>query len=554
MPKHLSLIALLILSTTQMAFASPLSNGLAVSEKRVASEVGANILREGGNAIDAAVAIGYALAVTNQCCGNIGGGGFATIHLANGKNIFLNFREKAPLKAYKEMYLDKQGKALSEQSLVGYRAVGVPGTVLGLETIREKYGKLSRAKVIAPAIKLANDGFQVTTYDAKQFQEFAGDFAKQPNVAAIFLRNGKPYEAGEILKQKDLARTLQTISVEGPKAFYHGAITQKIVTASEQHGGLLTLNDFAKYNVEWMKPIYCTYRGYEIISSPPPSSGGVTLCEMLNILENFPLAKMGYRTPESTYTIIEAMHYGYLDRNNKLGDPDFVKNPTDQLIQKKYAKTISERIEKKMQAPVAEPQHTETIDTTHYSVIDKEGNAVAVTYTLNGFFGAEVMAKDTGFFLNDQMDDFAIAPNTPNKFGLVQSDQNAISGGKRPLSSMTPTIIMKNGKIRYVLGSPGGSRIITADLLTIINLIDYNMPLLAAINAPRFHFQVQPDAVELEPAALAPDTILALQKMGYKFKPQTTWGAVEAIAVDPMTQQVTGANDYRRPDGAAVSE
>lgn len=525
--------------------------GMVVSENKIASQIGSDILRAGGNAIDAAVAVGYALAVVNPCCGNIGGGGFMTIHLAKGKDIFLNFREKAPLNIKKILYLDEKGKPIADKTTTGYLAVAVPGTVLGLDTALQKYGTMSRKQVMSPAIQLAERGYIITAYEAKQFQAFANDFRTQPNVASVFLKNGHSYRRGERFIQTDLANTLKLISDKGPSAFYHGPIAKAIVTASQMRGGVLTLSDFARYNVEELPPIRCDYLGYTIISAPPPSSGGTMLCEMLNILENFPLNTLGYHTAKSSRLIIEAMRYAYTDRN-QLGDPHFVNNPIDQLLSKNYAQQISERI--KNDTPITFNQtilNQEKTDTTHYSIMDKNGNAVAVTYSLNGFFGARVIADHTGFFLNNEMDDFSISSGIANKFGLIQSDKNIVAPGKRPLSSMTPTIITKNGKVFMVLGSPGGPRIITAVLLTILNIIDYQFSLQQAINAPRFHYQGQPDIVEAEPLAFSFLTTKRLEHMGYQISTQNTWAAIEAIMVNP-NNELTGANDNRRPDGAAI--
>jgi gamma-glutamyltranspeptidase/glutathione hydrolase len=525
---------------------------MVVSEQRLASQIGVDILRAGGNAVDAAVAVGYALAVVNPCCGNIGGGGFMTIHLTNGQNIFLNFREKAPLAATPNMYLDKQGNVIPDKSTTGYAAVAVPGTVLGLDTALEKYGTMTRAQVMAPAIKLAEQGFVLTAADAKLLIAKATDFKQQINVAKIFLKNGQAYQAGDRLIQADLANTLKQIAITGPDVFYKGPIAQKIVAASQTQGGLLTLKDFADYNVTELKPIQCSYRGYTIISAPPPSSGGVIQCEMLNILEGYPLHDLGYQSPQSVHYIVEAMRYAFADRNEKLGDPVFVNNPVQQLISKTYAKQLRNKI---AATPVGVIKNNnlqlhEQTDTTHYSVVDRKGNAVAVTYTLNGFFGARVIAGDTGFFLNDEMDDFTTKPGSTNKFNVVQGTANAIAPGKRPLSSMAPTIVLKNKKLFMVLGSPGGPRIITTNLLTILNVIDYDMNIQQAIDAPRFHHQWLPDVIYTEPDTFSATTLQALTVMGYRFMPQTTWGAEEAILLDGGT--LYGANDKRRPAGAAI--
>lgn len=543
------LLALILLIINFSVFAG-YKNGMVVSEHKLASEVGINILKKGGNAIDAAVAVGYALAVVNSCCGNIGGGGFMTIHLADGKNIFLNFREKAPLKATASMFENSH----QDSTTVGYLSVGVPGTVLGLDTVLKKFGTMSRKQVMAPAIALAENGYTVSNYEAALFSQFKADFAKQPNVAAIFLKNGETYKSGERLIQKDLAKSLRAIAQSGTNVFYKGYIATDIVAASNENDGILSLADFAKYNIEFLEPINCNFHGYTIISAPPPSSGGVTLCEMLNILENFPLQRYGHGSIDATIATVEAMRHAYLDRNAKLGDPDFVKNPVKELISKNYAKNISNIILNDIGNPVPAKEISvpELPDTTHYSVLDKKGNAVAVTYTLNGFFGALVIPKDLGFFLNNEMDDFTTQKGRANKFGLIQSDANAIAPGKRPLSSMTPTIIMKNNKLFMILGSPGGPRIITSVLLTILNVIEYKFDLQQAVDTPRIHFQAYPDLIYPEPGAINFYNQLILEYLNYNIAPTNVWSAVEAIMIDPISGTVVGANDVRRPDGAAL--
>lgn len=530
--------------------------GMVVSEQQLASQAGLAVLKAGGNAIDAAVAVGYALAVVNPCCGNIGGGGFMTIHFADGKNIFLNFREKASSKASPNMFLDAKGNVIPQKSMEGYLAVGVPGTVLGLDTALKKYGTMNRKQVMQAAIDLADNGYVLTPYAVNLINNNLSPYFKtQSNIAAIFSKNNKPYQAGDILKQKELGKTLQEISKKGPKIFYQGNIAKEIVNASKKNGGILSLKDFADYTVEERKPIECNYQGYAIISSPPPSSGGVTLCEITNILEKYSLGKSHFHSAHDVHFIVEAMRYAFADRNNHLGDPNFVNNPVDKLISKKYAKTIQDKILENHAATDMTPEVKithESLNTTHYSVVDKKGNAVSVTYTLNSFFGAKVIAGNTGFFLNNEMDDFTSKPGTANQFGLVQDAANSIQPGKRPLSSMTPTIILKNKKIFMVLGSPGGPRIITATLETLLNVIDYKMNIQQAVNAPRFHHQWLPDKIDYEPNAFSIDTIKQLGKMGYQLKLQKTWGAVEAILRDPVDGRLYGANDNRRPDGEAV--
>ncbi len=531
---------------------------MVVTEQALASQVGARILKNGGNAIDAAVAVGYALAVVYPCCGNIGGGGFMTIHTAKGKNIFINFREKAPLAAKKDMYLDKDGNVTENLSTTGYLAVGVPGTVLGFETALKKYGTMTRQQVMAPAIQLAQQGFILTQGDVKALSDDIQAFKKEPNVASIFLKkNQQPYRAGDRLIQKELAHTLTLISVKGPAIFYRGEIANAIVKASNENDGILSKKDFANYTVELLSPLYCTFHNYTIISSPPPSSGGVTLCEILNIIERYPLKTYGFHTAKSTHYLVEAMRYAFYDRNNHLGDPDFVKNPVEQLISKDYADQIREKILDNQATPSSDlsgkPPLQESTETTHYSIVDSFGNAVSVTYTLNAMFGAKVIAGETGFFLNDEMDDFTAKPGVVNQFGLTQGEANAIAPGKRPLSSMTPTIILKGKKIIMVVGSRGGPRIITSTLEAILNTLVYGMTIQQAVNAPRFHHQWMPDTIYVEPNTFSASTKDALSEMGYQLTLSEPWGAVEAIYINPKTNKIEGANDNRQPQGAAVS-
>jgi gamma-glutamyltranspeptidase/glutathione hydrolase len=529
--------------------------GMVVSEQKLASQIGLDILKAGGNAVDAAVAVGYALAVVNPCCGNLGGGGFMTLHLATGNDVFINFRERAPLAARTNMYLNVDGKIIPGKSTTGYLAVAVPGTVLGLETALKEYGSMTRAQVMAPAVKLAEQGFVLTAGDVKFLTMFTGQFKSSPDIAAIFLKNGQPYQVGDLLQQKELAKSLQLIATQGPKAFYDGPIAQQIVDASEMHGGILSRQDFSKYSAEIENPVKCNYRGYSVISAPPPSSGGTTLCEILNILEAYPLAAMGYQSIQSTHYIIEAMRFSFYDRNNKLGDPDFITNPVTQLTSKEYAAKIRKKIKITVATPstelTADTMH-EGVNTTHYSIIDKAGNAVAVTYTLNSYFGAMVIAQGTGFFLNNEMDDFTSSPNQPNQFGLMQGENNKIEPGKRPLSAMSPTIILDNNQPMMVVGSPGGPRIINATLLTILNVIDFGMTIQQAVDAHRFHHQWLPDVVEIEPNTFSVDTMHQLNQMGYQFSMINPFGAVEAIYIDPKTKKIYGGSDSRRSAGLAA--
>jgi gamma-glutamyltranspeptidase/glutathione hydrolase len=553
------------------------AEGMVVTAQHLASDVGAAILRQGGNAVDAAVAVGYALAVTHPCCGNLGGGGFMTIHLADGRNTFINFREKAPLAARADMFLDARGNPVSGKSLSGYLAAGVPGTVLGLETARREYGTLPRSLLMAPSIRLAQDGFILTRGDVDELEVGTAEFGAQPNVAAIFLRQGAPFKPGERLVQKNLAATLRAIADGGPQVFYRGAIADAVAASSRANGGLLTQKDFAAYEVTESAPISCAYRGYTILSAPPPSSGGVAVCEMLRVLEGYPLKALGFHSSDSVHLMTEAMRYAYRDRNTYLGDPAFVENPIARLLSMHHAEAIRARILPHRATPSSTLGDDAAVDsaaadekatTTHYSVVDAKGNAVSVTYTINDDFGAKVIAGDTGFFLNDEMDDFAAKPGTANLFGLVQGKANAIAPGKRPLSSMTPTVVLKDGKPLLIVGAPGGSRIITTVLEIIINVIDHGMTLQEAVDAPRVHHQWLPDTLAGEPFAFSADTVKALSRMGYHVVPLEPWGAgnaAEAIGIAPADAAqakalgfprpglLYGASDSRAPAGSAAS-
>jgi gamma-glutamyltranspeptidase/glutathione hydrolase len=561
---------------TPVLAAAPLplesTEGMVVTAQHEASDVGAAVLRQGGNAIDAAVAVGYALAVTHPCCGNLGGGGFMTIHFADGRNTFINFREKAPQAATANMYLDAAGNAVSAKSLNGYLAVGVPGTVMGLETARQQYGTLPRAALIAPAIRLAADGFLVTRGDVDVLEDATQEFRGQPNVAAIFLKHGETLQPGDRLVQKDLAATLRAISDGGPDAFYRGAIPAAVAAASRAGGGILTAEDFAAYTITEAAPITCRYRGYTIVSAPPPSSGGVTLCEMLQVLANFPLKTLGFHSAASIHAMTEAMRFAYKDRNTYLGDPAFVQNPIERLLSPAHSQEIRAQIHAGHATPSSSLKGRAAGDerptTTHYSVADKLGNVVSVTFTINDDFGAKVIAGNTGFFLNDEMDDFTAKPGVPNLFGLVQGEANAIAPGKRPLSSMTPTLVLKDGKPVLIVGTPGGSRIITTVLEVIVNVIDHGMTLQEAVDAPRIHHQWLPDTVAGEPFAFSADTARALTAMGYKVVELEPWGAgnaAEVIGIAPADAKAAlalgfprparfyGAADSRAPAGSAAA-
>lgn len=541
-------------------------HGMVVTAQHLASEVGVEVLKKGGNAVDAAVAVGYALAVVYPNAGNIGGGGFMTIRFKDGRSTFLDFRERAPLASTKTMYLDNDGKPVKGASLDGYLAVGVPGSVAGFEMAREKYGTLTRQDLMAPAIRYARDGFVLEQGDVAALEGGAERLAMDPVAAAIFLKpDGKPYAIGERLIQADLAAALSAISDQGRDAFYKGAIADAIVKASAEKGGILAKADFEAYAVRELEPVTCNYRGYEITSSPPPSSGGVIICEILNVLEGYPLSYLGTGSAETVRIMVEAMRHAYVDRNSALGDPDFVDNPVEKLLDKNYAKEIREKIDP-FRAGVSQDLMPkgfgESQETTHYSIVDNDGNAVAVTYTLNGSFGAAVVADGTGILLNNEMDDFTQKPGVPNLYGLVQGEANAIEPRKTPLSSMSPTIVAKGGKPFMVIGSPGGSRIITITLEAIVNVVDHGMNIQEAVDAPRIHHQWLPDTVFIEPFGLSPDTEKLLAGMGYRLDvTDTTWGQAAGILVGGKSladiekgggARYNGAIDSRAASGKAI--
>jgi gamma-glutamyltranspeptidase/glutathione hydrolase len=542
---------------------------MVASVHELASRVGIEMMQSGGNAIDAAVATGFALAVVHPQAGNLGGGGFLLLRKASGETHFIDFREKAPAAATENMYLDAQGNVLPESSkdssLVGYRSIGVPGSVAGLVYAEEKYGKLSLEKVIAPAIKIARDGFAFVFEDTQDLKkdEYLAEF---PESKRIFLREGNYYQPGELFKQPELARTLERIA-RNPDDFYHGAMARELAAAIRKGGGLVTAADLAAYGVKEREPIRGSYRGYEIISAPPPSSGGVALVEILNILEGFDLTKLGNRSADAIQLEVEAFRRAFYDRADFMGDPDFAKIPVAQLIDKKYAAAWRESIDikhasvsKDLKRPafgdlerVAQSRAVvirEPENTTHYSVVDAEGNAVAVTTTLNNSFGSRITAEGLGFLLNDEMDDFAAKQGVPNTYGLIQGPANAIGPGKRPLSAMTPTIVLKDGKPFLVIGSPGGPTIITTVANVLIGVADFSLDIAEAVNAPRFHNQWLPDGILVEDR-LSPDTMNILRSKGHKLKVEHFWGDGECIMIDPKTGERLGASDGRN-NGKAV--
>lgn len=539
------------------------SKGMVATVRPEASKAGVAIMQQGGNAIDAAVAIGFALAVVYPDAGNIGGGGFLLFRRPEGEVHFLDYREKAPAKAAANMYLDGKGNVVPDMSIIGYKAIGVPGSVAGLAYAQKHWGKLTLKQVMEPAIRLARDGFVLDYEEAKSFHD--SQLAQFPESHRIFQRDGEFYQQGDLFKQPELAKTLERIA-ENPDDFYHGQIAREIAASIQKGGGLITVDDLAHYEVKERQPIRGSYRGYEIISAPPPSSGGIALAEILNILEGYDLAKEGDRSAESIHLTAEAFQRAFFDRAEFLGDPDFSKIPVAQLIDKRYGNAWRDTIPLRRATPstslrrpavfsqldsyasshpqpssVREPEHT-----THYSVVDPEGNAVSVTTTLNDAFGSRVTAEGLGFLLNNEMDDFTTKPGVPNMYGLIQGPANAVSPDKRPLSAMTPTIVLKNGKLFLVLGSPGGPTIITTVANVLMGVVDYGLNIQQAVNAPRFHDQWMPDQIEVEAVGISPDTIGILEHMGHKIKmSRGYWGDAECIAVDDKTGELLGASDGR---------
>ena len=552
------------------------SHGIVVSVHELASRAGVEVMQAGGNAIDAAVATGFALAVVHPPAGNLGGGGFMLIRMADGKTHFLDYREKAPAAATRDMYLDAQGNVIEGASEYGYKAIAVPGSVAGMVYAQQKYGKLTLKQVIAPAIRLAREGYALTWAETRDMRDdhYLGKF---PESRRVFQRDGNYYQTGEIFRQPELARTLERIAAK-PDDFYHGALARELAAAMQKGGGLITADDLAQYEVKEREPVRGTYRGYEIISAPPPSSGGTVLLESLNILEGYDLAKMGNRSAQSIHYTTEAFRRAFFDRAEFMGDPDFSKLPVAQLIDKKYGAAWQDSIDANHASPSsglkrpaifneleqyaashAQPAaKRESPHTTHYSVVDAEGNAVAVTTTINDWWGSRVTADGLGFLMNDEMDDFSSKPGVPNADGLIQGAANAIGPGKRPLSSMTPTIVARAGKTVLVLGSPGSSKIITTVANVLMGVVDYGMNIQEAVNAPRFHNQWLPDALNVE-QWFSPDTVQSLQKMGYNVvfglhdgaDVSPYWSDAECIAIDQKTGDRLGASDGRN-NGKAV--
>ncbi|MGH9602391.1 MAG: gamma-glutamyltransferase [Terriglobales bacterium] len=577
-PLILLLLAAILLPAAQPLHAAGMrpahaGKAMVASGHELASQAGVEMVRAGGNAVDAAVATGFALAVVHPQAGNLGGGGLLLLRFADGRVHFLDFREKAPAAAARDMYLDAQGNVIEKASEIGYRAIAVPGSVAGLAYAQKKWGKLSLRRVMAPAIRLARQGFVLAYEDAEDLRD--KDLEKFPASRRIFQRDGNYYQQGEIFRQPELARTLERIA-KNPSDFYRGAMARELAAAMQRGGGLITEADLASYEVKEREPVRGTYRGYEVISAPPPSSGGIALIEALNILEGYDLARLGNRSADSIHLTAEAFRRAFFDRAQFLGDPDFSPIPVAQLIDKRYAAAWRQELDPQhatISADLRRPAGifneldrtagilpgavAESAHTTHYSVVDAGGNAVSVTTTLNDSLGSRVTADGLGFLMNNEMDDFSVKPGVPNLYGLIQGPANAVGPGKRPLSAMTPTFVLKDGKLLLVLGSPGGPRIITTVANVLMGVIDYGLDIQEAVNAPRFHHQWLPDWLYLERTGFSPDTRRALVERGHKFNPRDPvypsgyWSDGQCIAIDPKTGERLGGSDLRNNGKAA---
>lgn len=539
-------------------------HAMVASTSRVASQIGADVMKRGGNAVDAAVAVAFALAVVYPEAGNLGGGGFMLIRFHGGKTIAIDYREVAPLAATREMYVDARGELIKGEgsSTVGYRAPGVPGTVAGLEMALKKYGsgRLTWAQLIEPARRLAAQGFKLSYRVIGSLKDHERKLSQYEDSRKIFLNNGNSYGEGDVLRQPELAATLKRLQRNGAREFYRGQTARLIAEEMKRHNGLITLKDLQSYRPKERTPLRSTYRGHEIISMPPPSSGGAVLMEMLNILEGYDLGTMNPLSAEKYHLMIEAMRRAYADRAEYMGDPDFASVPVAGIISKSYAARQRSTIKPDRASTSAEirggqPEENKTGETTHFSVIDPQGNVVANTYTLNDLYGSGVTVKGTGVLLNDEMDDFTAMPGTPNLWGVIQGERNRIAPAKRPLSSMTPTIVLRrDGSLWFAVGARGGARIINAVLQIIINIIDHNMNIQQAIDAPRIHHQWFPDTVRYEPFGLSADTRLALESRGHKFAEATSprnIASAEGVMIEEGTGMRLGASDPRN-DGLPV--
>ncbi len=522
-------------------------HGMVVADEPLAADVGVAVLKSGGNAVDAAVAVGFALAVTHPYAGNLGGGGFMLLRLADGRSTFIDFRERAPEKATRDMYLDTQGNP-TQDSVDGWRAVGVPGSVRGFALAQFKYGSQKWDALIAPAIALASKGFALS-YKSAELLRGARNLANDPESKRIFQKGGSYYDAGDVFVQPELAVTLKRIAVSGAREFYEGETARRLVSEMAKHGGLVTLSDLRRYQALERTPLTGTYHGLSILAAPLPSSGGIGILQMLGMLEDSGYQKTGAGSAAAIHYTAEVMRRFFADRSKYLGDSDFVKVPVKGLLDPAYIRERRASIDPDHATPSdqlnpGKPVGREGTETTHYSIIDAAGNAVAVTYTLNNGYGSGVTVPGLGFLLNDEMDDFTSKPNAPNMFGLVQGEANAIEPGKRPLSAMSPTIVVRDGKPYMVLGAPGGPRIITAVLQVLLNVIDFHMNIQDAVDAPRFHHQWKPDILYLEPG-ISPDTVALLQARGHQvdYSPGIVLARISAILSDGGWLQ--GAADTR---------
>ncbi len=532
-------------------------NGMVVSTNAYASEVGVEILKRTGSAVDAAVAVAFALAVVHPSAGNLGGGGFMVIHDAlHRKEISVDYREVAPRAASRNMYLDEAGNLAEELSTAGYLASGVPGSVAGLHLAWRKFGRLSWVELINPSIQLARNGFVVSASLSHALQNAQKLLTRFRHSKRIFLRGGDFYQEGEIFRQPELAETLQRIAQEGPSAFYDGPVARLIADDMGRHGGNITLEDLKDYQPKLREPLRGTYRGYDVISMAPPSSGGIVLLEMLNMIEPYPVGALEFHSSQSLHLLAEVMRRAFADRARFLGDADFSEIPVRKLISKQYAHERSKSIRKDWASvssflPQDDPVYFEPAETTHYSVVDQYGNGVAVTTTINGAFGSGVTIKGAGFLMNNQMDDFSSKPGTPNLFGLIQGEANTIAPGKRPLSSMTPTLVKKDDELLMVMGSPGGPTIINTVFQIILNVIDYKLDIQKAVSAPRIHHQWQPDQISAEPEAMVRDVEIVLQERGHKIAYRQSIGNAHCIFIEPITRVLFGAPDPRSESKAS---
>ena len=558
------LLSFVLPTTAKAATREPIRGQKAMvdSQHKLASEIGADVMKRGGNAVDAAIAVAFALAVVYPEAGNIGGGGFMLIRFADGRSTAIDYREMAPAAAHRNIFVNEKGELIKGEgsSTLGYRASGVPGTVAGMEMAFKKYGskKLTWAQLIEPARKLAANGYVLSHRLAELFKDYADDLAKYEDSNRIFLRNGNYFKEGDRLVQTDLAVTLARIQKSGAREFYEGNTARLIAADMKLHNGLMTLEDLKNYKAKERTPLRGNYRGYEIISMPPPSSGGSVMINVLNMLEGYDIRRMGWASSEKYHVLVEAMRRAYADRAQYMADPDFADVPFQKMIDKNYAverrKTIDlDRATKSSDVRPGKLEGSEPTETTHFTVIDPQGNVVSNTYTINDLYGSSVTAKGTGILLNDEMDDFAARPGVPNQFGLIQGERNKVEGGKRPLSSMTPTIVLrKDGSVWFAVGARGGPRIITAVLQTVINVIDHDMNIQQAIDAPRLHQQWLPDEIAHEKFGLSVDTRRAMEKMGHKFaeKPGNIAQAT-GIMIEEKTGVRLGAIDSRG-DGEAI--